>query len=599
LNPGPRAEKLGHITHIGRPLTGEGPLISTQYLSVIGEGSFLKGDMAAAIRNGTIAIIAADDLQRGDLVLIQAGDIVPADLRLLEAWDLEVDEFELTGEILPVPKCVQPEADVRVFQGSQVLRGHGKGIVIAAGEDTEYGKTLKASGRYDKAEKIHLITKSHFALLFLLVPALLIRLKFSNDHTLIYLTYPVLAFLLWLLQNDELLKFLVLRRLQKKLLTHNILLRHPGVLDDLRKVDVFCFDKTGVLTSRDIKVKEIYLGGEEGSIDCITDRQTRDIIMTGCALCHDLAYHQTMRLANPLDRALMSFAEENGINFDESQRQYQRIYQKPFKSEERYMACGFDHGSSGKRIYFAKGDPEVLLKKCNSYVTPLGERRAMDFSFLSAVRVKMEEMSLDGSVIIALACSENSLVRPPSSYTFLCLFRLENPLRPEAKGVLGELSAKGIRNVILTGDRTETALRIGAETGIENAVKFYLTGRDVEKMPLSEVGRQGEYVSVFTRLSPSQKGIIAGIFKQRGHGVAVIGDGTNDVIALKSADVGISFVERSSPMAKRAAKVLINDLTDILRVMEAARHAHRQVGFIAACMTLMFLMLLFASYLLP
>jgi P-type E1-E2 ATPase len=100
-------------------------------------------------------------------------------------------------------------------------------------------------------------------------------------------------------------------------------------------------------------------------------------------------------------------------------------------------------------------------------------------------------------------------------------------------------------------------------------------------------------------LSPSQKGIIAGIFKQRGHGVAVIGDGTNDVIALKSADVGISFVERSSPMAKRAAKVLINDLTDILRVMEAARHAHRQVGFIAACMTLMFLMLLFASYLLP
>jgi Ca2+-transporting ATPase len=261
------------------------------------------------------------------------------------------------------------------------------------------------------------------------------------------------------------------------------------------------------------------------------------------------------------------------------------------------MACGFDHGYSGKRIYFAKGDPEVLLKKCNSYVNSLGERRSLDFSFLLALRVKMKEMSYGGSVVIALAYSENSFGKPPSSYTFLCLFRLENPLKPDAKAVLRELSEKGIRNVILTGDRTETALRIGAEIGIENAEKFYLTGRDIEQMPFSEVAKQSDYISVFTRLSPSQKGIVARIFQQRGHGVAVVGDGTNDVIALKSADVGISFVERSSPLAKRAAKVLINDLTDIFRVVETARRAHRQVGFIAACITLMFLVLLFGGYL--
>ena len=502
--------------------------------------------MAAAVRKGMIVNLPADDLRAGDLVLIQTGDIVPADLKLLEAFDLEVDEFGLTGEIMPVPKCVGPETAARVFRGSIVLRGHGKGIVIATGDDTEYGNILKQSSRYIKDEKI------------------------------------------------QLLKSLVLRRLQKKLLKSNIFLSHEGVLDDIIKVDVFLFDKTGVLTSRDIKVEEIYLGGGNSSIDCVRGRETWDIIMTGCTLCHDLAYHQTMAFANPVDRALMSFAEENGVNIDESLRQYQRIYQKPFNSEERYMACGFDHGYSGKRIYFAKGDPEVLLKKCNSYVTPLGERRSKDFSFLSALRVKMKEMSHGGSVIIALAYSENSFVEP---YTFLCLFRLENPLKPDAKAVLRELGEKGIRNVIFTGDRTETALRIAVETGIENAAKFYLTGTDIEKMPPSEVVKQCEYVSVFTRLSPSQKGIITRIFQQRGHRVAVIGDGTNDVIALKSADVGISFVERSSPVAKRVAKVLINDLTDILRVVETARHAYWQVGFIAACITLMLLMLLFGGYL--
>jgi Ca2+-transporting ATPase len=556
----------------------------------------LKGDMAAAVREGKIVTIAADELRMGDLVLIQTGDIVPADLKLLEASDLEVDEFELTGELMPVPKYVKSDAEVRVFQGSNVLRGHGKGVVIAAAEDTEYGRILKESIRYIKREKIPLIKKSHFALLLLLAPALLIRLKFYDNQVLTYIIYPLLAFLLLLLPNHKLYKSLVLRRQQKRLFEHNIVARYAEVLDDIRKVDVFCFDKTGVLTSRDIKVKEIYLGGGNSSTDCIKDRETWDIILTGCALCHDFAYKQTMTLANPVDRALISFAEENGVNLDESLRHYQRVYQKPFNSEDRYMACGFDHGYGKKRIYFAKGDPEVLLKKCNTYVTPLGERRSKDFSFLSAVRVKMEEMSHDGSVIIALACSEGFFVKPPPTYTFLCLLRLENPLRPDAKAVLRKLSKQGIRNVILTGDRTETAVRIGAKTGMENAVKFYLTGREIERMPLSEVARQSEYVSIFTRLSPSQKGIVARSFQQRGHGVAVIGDGTNDVIALKSADVGISFVERSSPMAKRAAKVLINDLTDILRLVETARHAHRQVGFIAVCIMLMFIMLLFGGY---
>lgn len=556
----------------------------------------MKGDMAAAVRKGMIVTIAADDLQMGDLVLIQAGDIVPADLKLLEALDLEVDEFELTGEIMPVSKCLKPEADVRVFQGSRVLRGHGKGVVIAAGEDTEYGKTLKASDRYYKDEKLHLIKKRHFALLILLVPALLIRLKFYNNHTLIYFTYPLLAFLLMLLQNDKWSKLLILRRLQKRLLKRNIFLRHEGVLDDLRKVNVFCFDKTGVLTSRVMKVREVYLGGGNSSIDGVKDSETWDIIMTGCALCNDLAYHQAMALANPLDRAFMSFAEDHGINLDELLRQYQRIYQKPFNSEERYMACGFDPDYSGKRIYFAKGDPEVILKKCNRYVTPLGEIKSLDFNFLSVLRAKMEMMSHDGSVLIALAYRETSFIKPPLSYTFLCLFRLQNPLHPKAKTLLRDLSKRGIRNVILTGDRTETALRIGTELGIENAATFYLTGRNIDQMPLSEVARQCEYVSVFTRLSPSQKGIIARIFQQRGHTVAVIGDGTNDVIALKSADVGISFVERSSSMAKRAAKVLINDLTDIPCVMETARRAQRQFGLIAACITLLFLLLLFGDY---
>lgn len=557
----------------------------------------MKGDMAAALRGGTIVTIPADDLRIGDLVLIQTGDTIPADLTLLEASDLEVDEFDLTGELLPVLKCVTPGHEVRVFHGTNVLRGHGKGAVIAAGENTEYGRILAESRRHARPAPVPLISPRHIPLLLLFLPALLIRLTYYDDHTLTYLTYPPLAFLLLLLQNTTLLNSLVVQRLQKKLVNRNIFFRHEGVFDEIQHVDTFCFDKTGVVTTRDMKVKGIYLGGENCLLNRVTDPDTWDIVLTGCALCHDRAYRQTIALANPVDRALISFAQDNGIHIDDSRCQYRRIYHKPFNSEDRYMACGFDHSYSGTQIYFAKGDPEVLLMRCDSYVTPLGERKPTHVPFLLAVRAQMEKMSHEGSVVIALAYRENSIVKPPSTYTFLCLLRLENPLQPGANTLLQKLSEKGIRNVILTGDRTETALRIGVETGIEDDEEFYLTGRDIEKMPLSDIALQSEYISVFTRLSPSQKGIVVRSFQQRGHKVVMIGDGTNDVIAVKSADVGISFAEGSSPMAKRAAKVLINELADIRAVMEMARHAHWQVQVIAVCMTLVFLMLLLGPYL--
>ena len=204
-------------------------------------------------------------------------------------------------------------------------------------------------------------------------------------------------------------------------------------------------------------------------------------------------------------------------------------------------------------------------------------------------------MSKDGSVVIALAYSATPPVGSPSSYIFLCLFQLENPLKAEAREVLHRLGERGIRNVILTGDKTETARRVAAQSGIGNGAKLYLTGRDIDKMSLSEVARQSEYVSVFARLMPSQKGTVVRLFQQRGHRVAMVGDGSNDVTALKVADAGISFFEQSSPLARRAAKVLINDLADVLLVVRMAVHIREQARLVAFFTRVIFLALLFAS----
>ncbi len=350
-------------------------------------------ERVTAVRNDKVTSLAVSDLLVGDVVLIQTGEVVPADLKLLEASDLVVDEFELTGEIMPVEKHVTPEADTLVFEGSTVLRGHGRGVVIATGENTEYGKVLKQSSQYDEVENLPIVKKRHFlALLLLLVPVLLVRLRPYDNHELIYIAYGSLALSFLLIKNREVLRFILIRQRRKGLLRRHIFLRGNMVLDEMGKVDLFCFDKTGVLTSRDMKVRQVFIGGE-------------------------------------------------------------------------------------------------------------------------------------------------------------------------------------------------------SSTG----AKFYLTGRDIDKMSLSEVARQSEYISVFTRLTPSQKGTVVRAFQQRGHRVAMVGDGANDVIAFRFADAGLSFFEQSSPLARRTAKVLINDITDVLLVIRTAAHIREQVRLIALFTRVIFLAMLFAS----
>jgi len=151
---------------------------------------------------------------------------------------------------------------------------------------------------------------------------------------------------------------------------------------------------------------------------------------------------------------------------------------------------------------------------------------------------------------------------------------------------------------MLTGDRAETAIRIGRVTGIETDFygRLFLTGKDIVKMPLSEVAKQSAYVSIFARLLPSQKGILVRQLQQRNGSVAMIGDGANDTIALRAADVGISFAENGSPLAKRVSKILINDLEDLLTIIQSANRIESQVWLLWVIRTLILVSVLIGSY---
>ena len=544
------------------------------------------------VKMGKLVNIIEDDLRLGDVVLLQAGDLVPADLRLVEATGLEVDEFELTGEIMPVIKNVNG-SDVTVFKGSKIIRGTGKGYVTATGEQTEYGKISKLEWEREKGYKFQWVNKSHFILPLALLPALIISLM-RYHNPLVFSVFLPLTVIVVLLQNSNLFRYILVANEIKRLLRHNVYFRDMTALEHFNNVDVMCFDKTGVLTTRDLEVKDVFPEGRAlGS--ALVEANTFNLIKTACALCNDVRFREKLDQANLIDRALISFSTKNGINLDETLFRYKRIYERPFDSEERYMACGFQF-SDKVAYYFAKGDPEVILRMCDSYLTISGLKKNMDYDLLSSVRTNIDSINKTGDTIIALAHTTGVLASVPSSYTFLCLLQLGAPLVPSVRGILRELSVKGIRSVMLTGDRAETAAKVGEEIGITDRAYADLTGKQIERMELSEVARQAVHSSVFARLLPSQKGVLIRLLQEKGHYVAMVGDGANDAIALRVADIGISFVENSSPFAKRLAKILINNLGDLLMIARGSRRIKLKVTFLTWLSTLLIIVILFSLY---
>jgi magnesium-transporting ATPase (P-type) len=545
----------------------------------------LNGNVVSIFRNSKIVTIPESEMRNGDVLVLQAGDLVAADVKLIEARGLEVDEFDLTGEIMPVDKVVNKE-DVFVYKGSKVNRGNGKGIVVATGEKTEYGKILKQRWGQVKYRFPPLIKTKYLILPVLLLPPLTLFAIYNGNIALMAPLFLGIAVFAVLMQNSGLFKYMIFLNEIKNLKRRGIQLHNEHFLEGISDVDVVCFDKTGVLTTRDIEVKRIHFANDNPDMkNFISDEGVLGLTKIACALCNDVAFFERISLADPIDKALIGFAAQNGVSLDELTARYKRIHEKPFDSEDRFMESGFE--KDGKKIYFAKGDPQVILNMCDKYVLTSCEEKRIDLDFLLSFKSKSNIIDSSGDRTIALAYRSSNQQTPPTRYTFLCLVQFENPLKPRVKEVVESLQEDGVRTIIVTGDRPETALKISREIGIADKSNYSLTGRTMDRMGLPEIAKQSDYISVYSRLLPSQKGLLVRLLRQRNRFVVMVGDGANDTVALKLANVGVSFVEDSSPFAKRVSKVLIKDLPDLLTLIQSAK----RIKFRIKCLTFLRILL--------
>ena len=556
----------------------------------------------AVLRDGAATRIPAREVVPGDIMLFEAGDRIPADGRLIEAHALKCDEAPLTGESFAVDKAIArvaesaPVADrhCMVFTGTTIAAGRGKAVATSTAMATEFGRIAQEVASV-RTEKTPLERRTEeigrwLGLVALGVCAVAILAGLGRawvagtiDMQLV-LTMTMFAVALAVAAVPEALAAIVTGALavgMHEMAKRGALVRRMPVVETLGCTTVICSDKTGTLTKGEMTVRRVYVDGHTsevsgtgyapaGSFDPpIGNSDAARLLLRGGLLCNDASLgEQDGRWSirgDSTEGALVVLAAKAGLAAEEIRRAAPRVMELPFTSERKRMTT-VHAMPDGRRLAFTKGAPEAVLALC-----------AMDDAARAAILAASEQMAGQALRVLAIAFREvpegmaDDLLE--HDLAFLGLVGMMDPPRAEAIEAVKTCRKVHIRPVMITGDHRLTAVAIASETGIYAPGDRVLTGEELARMDDGELERIVTDVSVYARVSPTDKLKIVRAWKKRGHVVAMTGDGVNDAPALKHADIGIAMGITGTDVAKEAADMVLADdnFATIVKAIERGR----------------------------
>lgn len=505
--------------------------------------------------------IPCRELVPGDIIHLIAGDLIPADALLLNAKDLHIQQAALTGESLPVEKEVIYEnatpqniedAQNAVFSGSSVVSGTATAIVVATGQNTQFGNIIKVLAKaapHTEFEKG--ITR--FGLFIMKVVFFLVFFVFAVN---IYLKRSLLESLLFAVAlavglTPELLPMITTVTLAAgavHMARKNVIVKNLSAIQNFGSIDILCSDKTGTLTRGEMILEQ--------HIDPLGNKSENIMLW---------AYLNSLfgtEIPNPFNRAVLKKVNINPLDaailkHDHPDLQpYHKIDEIPFDFERRRSSVVVD--KSGTHILIIKGAPEYVIRECTHYNID-GEIHPRDEISYKKIETTFLSLSKQGYRTLAVAYRE---IEPKSSYDvrdekemvlagFLAFF---DPALKDIPEVIKKLSKEGVTIKILTGDNDLVTHHVCQQVGIDSS--RILTGGQLEHISDMALGEIAEKANVFARISPMQKQRIISVLRGRGHVVGYIGDGINDVPSLRSADVGIS-VAGAVDVAREAADIIL------------------------------------------
>jgi Ca2+-transporting ATPase len=493
--------------------------------------------------------IDATELVPGDVVIVEAGERVPADVRLLSAEDLAVEESALTGESEPVDKHVDAvDADASVgdrvgmlFMGTTVSSGYGRGIVVATGRATEMGRiadlaesadTSKAplqEGLEQLSRRLAVVVVVGAAVLF---GVGLLRGREVNEVVEISIALAIAV----VPEGLPAVATLTLAIGMRRMAAGNALVRRLPAVETLGSTTVVCSDKTGTLTRNQMDIVDVELA----------DGADERALWVSAALCNDADIDPDGDpVGDPTEVALLRAANEQDVDWRALREERERSREVPFNSETKRMAVVVDG------VVHVKGAPEAVLDS---------ERH-------SALIDAVDRMAGDALRTLAVArrdapgndASDEELF---ADLDVVGVVGMHDPPRDTVIAAVDTLHDAGIRTVMITGDRPDTAGAIAED--IDLSTGRVVRGQDVATMDDDELRGVIADVEVFARVDPEHKLRIVEGLQHAGEVVAVTGDGVNDAPALSQADVGVAMGSGTDVAREAADIVLLDDEFDTI-----------------------------------
>ena len=532
---------------------------------------------ARVIRDGEVREIDAASVVPGDLLVLSQGTKVAGDGTVIRGIDLLVDESALTGESFPVPKAEGEQ----ISAGTVVVAGEGMGRVTMTGGRTRLGqiaataqeirppKTRLQLAMKDLAGKLVYIS---VAVVVLITVVGILR---GQDPGTMFLTGLSLAFAT-IPEELPIIITMVLGLGAYQLSRSNFLVKKLKAAETLGDTTVIVTDKTGTITEGDMKVVATF------------PPQEKEVMRVAALAVPDFS-------SSPLDDGVRNRARELDMTPPPSPVLHKRDFGNGLRTRALVRS------GEGRPVLYLSGAPEEVMAACGQIPPGAGPALAEETAKGRRVIAVASRILLPGEENLPVPALEHNLL-------FDGLVAFEDPPRPGVAETIWQALEAGIRTVVVTGDHPDTARFIASQVGIGTAPVRVATGRDLDTMDDPELGETLKTVSVYARATPENKYRIVRVLQQEGEIVAVTGDGINDALALKGADIGIAMGVRGTDVARDAADVILADdnyITIIRGIFEGRKFVENlKKGItyylsIKTALVLIFLLPVFAALPLP